>query len=469
MPETSISEDSQFVPGSYLNVADVVLSRAERFIFASLVILIPFRLRTVLQPVPIPPIYGDYTDVLLFASDAALLLLLGLWLARLGLQRRKIESGPWFITWPLAGLLISGLLSTVTSVAPSISAYHLLRLVVLFAFYLYIVNELRSASQLVLPAALQIGVQGAVAAAQFITQHSIGLERIGELTLDPSWFGVSIVWAPDRLALRGYGLSDHPNILGGCLALGVLFLLFTRREVSSRFRMGLDFNIVLGLAGLLLTFSRAAWLGLAVGVVAAVGLLAYRKRSAEIGDLARFSAAAAIPLIPFLIAALPFISARFSLPIAQPGGPGTLISPEDRSIQERLALVEAANALFVERPLTGAGLGAFPVALLRAFPDFGHYYQPVHFVLLDVAAETGLAGGLAYFLAAGLPWAALWLNRRRLLFSPGLIAAHAMLSAVTVIGLFDYYPWFLQPGRLWHWLVWGLWAAAFHSDSRANG
>ena len=44
--------------------------------------------------------------------------------------------------------------------------------------------------------------------------------------LDPTQSGVSIVAASggSRL-LRAYGLTDHPNILGGCLAFGLLLLL----------------------------------------------------------------------------------------------------------------------------------------------------------------------------------------------------------------------------------------------------
>jgi hypothetical protein len=39
---------------------------------------------------------------------------------------------------------------------------------------------------------------------------------------------------------------------------------------------------------------------------------------------------------------------------------------------------------------------------------------------------------------------------------------------VTIIGLFDYYPWLLPPGRLWHWIIWGLWSGFYLRRGRAD-
>ncbi len=55
----------------------------------------------------------------------------------------------------------------------------------------------------------------------------------------------------------------------------------------------------------------------------------------------------------------------------------------------------------------------------------------------------------------------MWLKRRQLNFSPALIGISGVLLAVTVVGFFDYYTWLLAPGRLWQWLVWGVWAMTY--------
>jgi hypothetical protein len=42
-----------------------------------------------------------------------------------------------------------------------------------------------------------------------------------------------------------------------------------------------------------------------------------------------------------------------------------------------------------------------------------------------------------------------------------MIAISAALLAATVVGFLDYYTWLLAPGRLWQYVIWGLWAVIF--------
>src|SRR5262249_44581653 len=103
-------------------------------------------------------------------------------------------------------------------------------------------------------------------------------------------------------------------------------------------------------------------------------------------------------------------------------------------------------------------LGGLPLAVHDAAPGFRYDAQPSAIVPLDVAAETGVVGGLAYIAVLVAPWVALL--RRRRPWSTELIVSHALLAAVTVIGLVDYYTWSYAPGRFWFWLVIGLCAGA---------
>ena len=63
------------------------------------------------------------------------------------------------------------------------------------------------------------------------------------------------------------------------------------------------------------------------------------------------------------------------------------------------------------------------------FPDFAYYYQPAHFALLTVAAETGLVGGMAYGALMVVPFCLLWWRRREL--TPELIGVSGALLALT--------------------------------------
>jgi O-antigen ligase len=139
------------------------------------------------------------------------------------------------------------------------------------------------------------------------------------------------------------------------------------------------------------------------------------------------------------------------------GGSFTEIPSELGSIGERRVLVDAGNKVFQLHPLTGIGVGGTPQAFLKEFPNFPVSYQPVHFVILNSAVETGLFGAVFYLGLLAGPWAVLY-TKRRMALNPDLVAAFALLLAISVVGFFDYYTWLLVPGRLWQWLAWGLWA-----------
>ena len=117
---------------------------------------------------------------------------------------------------------------------------------------------------------------------------------------------------------------------------------------------------------------------------------------------------------------------------------------EIHSVEERSELIEVAAKLIAAHPVAGVGAGNFPIAV----PDTGVSTRPlpVHNVALLLAAEVGVAGGLLWLLMVGLlVRAVVRAYKQRLPHGiPPLCAA----LALWVIGLFDYYPWGLNVGRL---------------------
>lgn len=436
--------------------------------FAAAIFFAPFRYRWLLFEHAIPPVYSDYTDGLVFLSDIFLVALLALWLLSLALRPRRLSVGPLWLAIPLSGLALVSALSAVFSVLPSLSFYHLARLMIYAGLYLYIVNEVRGPRSLLPALAAGAAVQAAVGVGQWLAQADLGLQRLGEYELDPAWNGVSIVWAEAGRSLRAYGLSDHPNILGGLLVFSLVLLLAwyiaaDRHPASSANRTLAAGVFALGLAGLFLTFSRSAWLGLIAAAGFMAALLVWKRRWTALLDGAALLAAGLIVLTPLIWRSLPYLGVRLNA-----GNTFAEVPYEKSSLGERAVLNEAANAIFADNALNGVGLGTFPVALRQAQPDFGLYYQPPHMVMLEVAAETGLFGALFYGLAVTTPWLALMLRRKRLNYTPELIGAYALLLAISVVSLFDYYPWLLAPGRFWAWLAWGWWAATFQISAQKD-
>ncbi len=136
-------------------------------------------------------------------------------------------------------------------------------------------------------------------------------------------------------------------------------------------------------------------------------------------------------------------------------------------MKERAYLMGAGNFIFVEHSAIGVGLGASPLAMEKHFPDFPLDYQPPHYALLASAMETGVLGGAFYFLLIFTPLLMFIKNWKDYSSQPLIMGASALLLAVTVVGLFDYYTWLYSAGRMWQWLAWGLWSSAISSQRMA--
>ncbi len=324
----------------------------------------------------------------------------------------------------------------------------------------YAATELRFPRDLAFPVALMVGLQSIVAIAQAAVQGSVGLGALGEIALDPDASGIGIVASEAGVRLlRGYGLSDHPNILGGLLALGLIVLVgaFASGQAprAGRLpRLALVVAIALGVLALGVTFSRAAWIALVTAAIAAAVLTARYGRGrtdAQSGRESGWRAArpwlALAGAVPFVVAALalplaPFLAARLGVATEPPAA-------ELRSIDERIWLAGAALEVVGDHPLLGAGLGTLPQAMV---PDPGLPYrpQPAHLVPLTIAAEDGIPAAIAFclLLLAAVTLVVRTARRGGAGVAPAAMAL-GLLAAITVVSSFDYYPWVFPAGRTW--------------------
>jgi hypothetical protein len=303
--------------------------------------------------------------------------------------------------------------------------------------------------------------QAVVGISQVLRQRSLGLGFLGELDLNPIWQGVSIVSSEGIRSLRAYGLTDHPNILGGCLAFGLVLIAGWYVNSGIKWRTIAAALFCLGTLALFYTYSRSAWLAFVTAMLILLAVLYRAKRMAAVRNWTQLVGACFILLLPFLWYNANYLGVRLDARSSFQENP-----QENQSIGERIRLNEAANELFARHALTGVGLGTFPLALRQQIPDFPLDYQPAHFTLLDAAAEVGMIGALFYAMAMTAPWLALLLNRKRLLPSTTLFTVTALLWAVSFVGFFDYYTWLLVPGRIWQWLAWGVWGLVYQSSHK---
>lgn len=424
---------------------------AARICFAAAVVLIPFPGSVVLAARPVPALNSGFTDLLLYPADCAVLLMLGFWIVSLLSIPRRLNPGPKSIWVPLASLTVIAWVSAIISLDPVLSVYHAIRFTILFWFYVFVVNELRATGWVLVPVGIQLMGQSLVALAQFITQRSVGLHWLGEYSLDPAQSGTSIVAAGGARLLRAYGLTDHPNILGGCLAFGLILLT----SVYLQRRRGWAAMAVMVPAGaaLLATFSRSAWLAFVLGALLVWIVDMIQRHREAVRRWVWLAFASAALMVGFVATYGRFLGVRLGA-----GNSFNTPSAEQQSIGERILLIQSAGSMIKSHPLLGVGLGAAPEALRVYQPDWPVAFEPPHVVLLDAALETGVLGGACYLALVVLPWAIYFSHRGYLGAHPLATWIMALLLALTVVGLFDYYPWASNAGRLWQWLAWGLWA-----------
>ncbi|KXK13730.1 MAG: O-antigen polymerase family protein [Chloroflexi bacterium OLB14] len=316
-------------------------------------------------------------------------------------------------------------------------------------FYLYIVNQVQSPVWVIVPIALQIIIQIPVAIGQSLAQSSLGLQKLGEILLNPQILGISIIPVDGMRFLRAYGLSDHPNILGGSLAFSLIILFAVVLYGKNRQPLFASIIFLFSFPALLMTFSRSAWLALMVSISFMVSIEALTKRW---DSLKR----ASLLGILSLIVVMPFLSKNFSVFQQRIN---SVDVTQDEPMKERQFLLQAGNTLFIEHPTLGVGLGATPFAFERRFENFPLNFQPPHYVPLLVPLETGILGGFFYLTLFFMPFIYFFINRKTVLNNPYVLGATALLFGIYVVSLFDYYTWYVT-GRTWQWLAWGIYSVA---------
>lgn len=429
-----------------------------RLLFVLLVLVFPLPGYQVLLDLGFDLVHVEFAALVGYFSDTVVILFL-LAVAVWAWRQRPFERD-WVaaVTIPLALLALLALFSAIWAVVPPLATYTAVRLIVLWLLYLAIValGPMPRLVQASLAATLVF--QAGVAVLQFVYQHDLGLYFLGELELAPTRNFTSVISAGGRKWLRAYGLTPHPNILGGILAAFMLALI---PAYLQRRHFAWLLILLLGGGGLIVTFSRSAWLGAAVGgSVFLLGVWRKREWREAYGRLLLVPAAAALVFL------LVFVVARRDLFISRLAPANSTV--ESRSVDERLALTRMSLYLLRQYPpLLGTGVGNFSVVVARLDAQVKAELinqadvipQPVHNVPLLLTNELGVVGGALWLWLALAPPVIAWRRYRSgqlSLWAWGLTAA---LLVLAVTDLLDFYSWGWQQGRILRWLCLALWSS----------
>lgn len=210
------------------------------------------------------------------------------------------------------------------------------------------------------------------------------------------------------MSAGGLGITSsfgNRQLFAGFLVLmAPLMLALSFAELSPGRRIAAQSAAVLACAGLLLAQTRSAWIGLLVGLVVLAALSAWTRERGRSGSGNR--RAVLVPLVLLVAATGLFLILSRTAP--QIGDRAATLTALDRdaSWNERLIAWKGALAMIRERPLTGWGIGAYPVAQAGFVPTSlpapiveargPSLLEMAHNEYLQLTAEIGVPGLLAY-------------------------------------------------------------------------
>lgn len=229
---------------------------------------------------------------------------------------------------------------------------------------------------------------------------------------------VTAAWALSLHRMTGRALTPElgQNAVGTTLLVGLILgagLLLVARGVWQGL---LAVACVVLTVGLILTYTRGAWLGATLGLVALFSLAGLRRAGRGLTAIALIMLLG----IAFLGAERPALFQR------------ALSISSLQANQDRLFMFRSAWAIFVDNPLVGTGLNTFSLVYpnYRLPNDPNPQAQPfAHNVFLNMLAEGGLLGFAAFVTIliqaamAGWRWYAGSRNPRDAIMSAATLAA----------------------------------------------
>lgn len=390
----------------------------------------------------------DYLSPTLYGTDLVIVLLLLLWgidvlfrkgpASRNGLPVFRAISFP-AIVYAALFLVIAGL-NIHAALRPEVAIYKWVKIMEFALLGIYVISSKARWQDAVAPLSIGVLYTSCIAVLQFVVQRSVGgpLWALGERTFALDTPGIArFDFCPPplfyrnacTLMLRAYGTFPHPNVLGGFLAALLPLISYRIIEMVGRLRKPAEkrrllplfiASAVFGFVGLIVTFSRTAWVAAGIGLVGAYVLL-YRRSLLQGTGIQRG--------ILVLLCAMLLGTAYYFRPIVS-----------DAAVTQRLDLADAAATMWKDSPLFGVGLGNFLVRL----PEYtvtrtASFLQPAHSIYWMLLAEGGVLGVL--LMAVGI----LGLFPHKIRGIPP-IAISALL--ILIIGFVDHYPVTLQQGQL---------------------
>ncbi|MFH1523003.1 MAG: O-antigen ligase family protein [Patescibacteria group bacterium] len=437
-----------------------------------LAFLLPWQTRWIIKGGEINNSFWEYGTISLYGTDILLIIVILLFIINVlkfshhpSKARNlhsdapnpgfRIKCGMTVCWWFIAGLELIIFISIFFASDKVLALYKYGVFLLGIGLFWLIVSASYSRAKLFWSLLAGIILQASLGIWQFLSQSSFANKWLGMALHNPADLGISVIETigADGIGerwLRAYGGLDHPNVLGGILAVGILLLIAhsntsqagTNLQMKRKYtniQLSYYLIILLFLMAIFFTFSRGAWAGLLVGIILILVIAVIKK------DLLSQKNVLNIIFISSIFIFILF--SQFSNLVLTRLSKDTRL--EIKSNIERVESFKEAKIIIKNNWLFGAGIGNYTLALNEQKPGLSVFsYQPVHNVFLLILAEVGLLGLLGFLGLFGyLGWLAWQRNP-----SMGL----PILLAIAIMMMVDHWFWSLHFGVLFFWMTMGL-------------
>jgi O-antigen ligase len=237
------------------------------------------------------------------------------------------------------------------------------------------------------------------------------------------YYGIAFTNIPGNVI--PYGTMANKNLLAGIVCLALPFGLYATLRFGRAWSIVGFLEVMLSLWVILLGQTRASWVALTLAAAVVIPLYIIWLFKSGVSPASRSEALKRLLVVAAV--ALLIVLGAVSGSILRSGQSSvfdrvkSIITHQDNSSQERLAVWSKSWQLFEQHPLSGVGIGNWKIVcpglgLTRTNAEAGEvYYQQPHNDYLWVLTETGVFGLAAYLLIFAL---AFWYAVRVLLRRP---------------------------------------------------
>jgi O-antigen ligase len=374
------------------------LRLAVEYSFYLWVFLLPWQTKLILRPAP-----TNFTALSLYLSQLLLLVILIVFFIYQLARREEDEPISW-LWWCLVGLELGVFCSFFIAPDQVLAFYgYVVLLVGVGLFYLTRAGlakhgyeeAILDRSKVIYCWFASLFLQAVLGIYQFLSQSTLVSKYLGLAAHDPAAAGTSVVETASGRWLRAYGGFDHPNILGGVLAIALImaaYLLAKKKMIRTQQEAGESILLFIfyfvALFAVFFTFSRAAWLALVLGFIYLTIIFLRQQDRWVIG---RFIALIGCSLIMLFIIAYPYQDLVWTRALDN-------TRLEQQSLTDRQTYIGEAANLIKQHWLLGVGVSNYTVALERQDKVKHNIwdYQPVHNVFLLLWSEDGLLALLSF-------------------------------------------------------------------------